>query len=143
MRTKFPLIVLLVVVMSGCSVSTNSNTSVLQPMQDAQPQASDTSMPTAYAESFSLANGYSLVVAEGALEPRSIGSVNVALYRNLEVGDFVTSVSFTRDGIVLNSLLIENGIQKQKLSVTMVTVGSGDYQTRQYVCVNGEQLSLC
>lgn len=143
MRTKLPLIVLSVIVMSGCSVSTHSNMSAPQPMQDAQPQVSDISISTAYAKSFSLANGYSLVVAEGALEPRSIGSVNVALYRNLEVGDFVTSVSFARDGSVLNSLLIEDGRQQQKLAVTMVTAGSGDYQTRQYVCVNGEQLSLC
>lgn len=109
MRTKLPLIVLSVIAMSGCSVSTNSNTPAPQLMQDTQPQISDSSMSATYAKSFSLANGYSLVVAEGALEPRSIGSVNVALYRNLEVGDFVTSVSFSRSGSVLNSLLIENG----------------------------------
>lgn len=143
MRTKLPLIVLSIIAMSGCSVSTNSNTPAPQLMQDTQPQISDSSMSTTYAKSFSLANGYSLVVAEGALEPRSIGSVNVALYRNLEVGDFVTSVSFSRSGSVLNSLLIENGPKQQKLAVTMVTAGSGDYHTRQYVCVNGEQLSLC
>ncbi|WP_258406969.1 PliI family lysozyme inhibitor of I-type lysozyme [Shewanella rhizosphaerae] len=96
-----------------------------------------------YAKAFTLANGYSLVVVEGALEPRSIGSVQVSLYRNLDVGDFAASLAFVRDGTILKAELVDNSQKQQKLVVTMVTAGSGNYQSTQAVCVVGESLTLC
>ena len=96
-----------------------------------------------YVTKVELARGYTLVVSEGPLEPRSIGSVTVKLYRDLSVGDFVSAVSYPRDGTILTSLLIEHGTHKQKLSITTITAGSGNYQTSQLICIQGEKLSLC
>ena len=45
-------------------------------------------------QALNLPQGGQLVVEEGALEPRSIGSITVLLYRDLEVGDFVSGLSF-------------------------------------------------
>lgn len=96
-----------------------------------------------YLEKIELASGYSIVIAEGPLEPRSIGSITVRLYRDLMVGDFVTAISFSRDGTVLKSLLIENGSDKQKLSITTVTAGSGNYQANQFICIQDDKMMLC
>ena len=96
-----------------------------------------------YVTKVELARGYTLVVSEGALEPRSIGSVTVKLYRDLTVGDFVAAVSYPRDGTILTSLLLEKGTNEQKLSITTITAGSGNYQTSQLICIQGERLSLC
>ena len=96
-----------------------------------------------YVTKVELARGDTLVVSEGPLEPRSIGSVTVKLYRDLTVGDFVSAVSYARDGTILTSLLVEKGTNEQKLSITTITAGSGNYQTSQLICIQGERLSLC
>ena len=96
-----------------------------------------------YVTKIELTGGYTLVVSEGPLEPRSIGSVTVKLYRDLSVGDFVSAVSYPRDGTILTSLLVENSTSEQKLSITTITAGSGNYQTSQLICIQGERLSLC
>lgn len=72
--------------------STHSSTSQPAASEPESDGASSVSSDS-YAKAFTLANGYSLVVVEGALEPRSIGSVQVSLYRNLDVGDFATSLA--------------------------------------------------
>ncbi|WP_237157978.1 PliI family lysozyme inhibitor of I-type lysozyme [Shewanella psychrophila] len=96
-----------------------------------------------YVTKVELASGYTLVVSEGLLEPRSIGSVTVKLYRDLTLGDFVSAVSFSRDGTIFESVLVENATNKQQLSITTVTAGSGNYQTSQFICIQGEKMSLC
>ncbi|GIU24167.1 PliI family lysozyme inhibitor of I-type lysozyme [Shewanella sp. MBTL60-007] len=125
--------------LSACSV--NINKSKPNPQQTASSQECGAS--GSFIQSIKLASGASLVIEEGRLEPRSIGSVTVKLYRDLNVGDFAGAVSFVRDGTVLKALLIENGSNKQKLSITTVTAGSGNYQASQLVCIEADTIKLC
>jgi|GEM_PF-4318778 len=132
---KYLPLFLLSFALSACSInvnkpSPNSNTA-------------DSTSPGGYLKTFELANGATLVVSEGRLEPRSIGSITVRLYRDLSVGDFAAAVSFPRDGTILKAVLIENGSDKQKLSITTVTAGSGNYQDSQQICIKGELISRC
>lgn len=131
-------IILIPLMLSACSMSTNQANETSLQVLNSQPVKTES-----YVEMLKLASGYSLVVSEGALEPRSIGSVTVKLYRDLVVGDFVSGLSFNRDGTVLKSVLIENDSDKQKLSITTVTAGSGNYQERQLICISGVEMSLC
>ncbi len=112
---------------------------------DSSVHSSSTTQATVapYTKAFLLANGYSLVVTEGAMEPRSIGSVQVSLYRNLDVGDFVAHLAFRRDGFIQQAQLVSDKPQKQKLVVTMMTAGTGHYQNSQSICVEGDSISLC
>lgn len=90
-----------------------------------------------------LVNGQSIVVAEGQLEPRSIGSVSVSLYRDLYVGDFITSKTLIRDGTVNSVELITLNDEQYQLIITTITAGSGQYQNKQIICINQEVLSQC
>ncbi|MCK8045383.1 PliI family lysozyme inhibitor of I-type lysozyme [Shewanella sp. 1CM18E] len=90
-----------------------------------------------------LGNGNSVIVEEGRLEPRSIGSITVKLYRDLNVGDFIDAISFVRDGTILKVELSENGELEQKLAITTVTAGSGNYQNTRLICVNASSVTLC
>ncbi|GIU27212.1 PliI family lysozyme inhibitor of I-type lysozyme [Shewanella schlegeliana] len=138
MRTLF---VTLCVIPLLCACSVNINKS--KPKSQ-QPSSSQECVGSgSFIQSIKLASGASLVVEEGRLEPRSIGSVTVKLYRDLNVGDFAGAVSFPRDGTILKALLIENGSNKQKLSITTVTAGSGNYQASQLVCIEGDNIKLC
>ena len=131
-------ILLVAVFLSACSININKTKD-----SGSQKPSSPNQTSAIYLEKFKLASGYTLVVAEGPLEPRSIGSITVRLYRDLMVGDFVTAISFSRDGTVLKSLLVENGNDKQKLSITTVTAGSGNYQTNQFICIQDDKMMLC
>ncbi|WP_394147908.1 PliI family lysozyme inhibitor of I-type lysozyme [Shewanella atlantica] len=128
-------ILLLCFALSACSININK--------PRAKPVPPECVSSGIYLEKFELANGATLVVSEGKLEPRSLGSVTVKLFRDLAVGDFVAAVSFPRDGTILKAVLIENGSDKQKLSVTTVTAGSGNYQDSQLICVAGDNITLC
>ncbi|MGI2261535.1 PliI family lysozyme inhibitor of I-type lysozyme [Shewanella sp. GXUN23E] len=86
-----------------------------------------------------LPQGGQLVVQEGALEPRSIGSVTVLWYRDLAVGDFVDGVSFARDGFVTSAELVS----QRQLKITTTSAGSGSYQQHYWVCIDGTRLQLC
>ncbi|ABZ76275.1 conserved hypothetical protein [Shewanella halifaxensis HAW-EB4] len=134
-----PLIITLCAVslLSACSVNIN------KPKSSKSAPIAQTNTIGGYIQSINLASGATLVVEEGRLEPRSIGSVTVKLYRDLNVGDFAGAVSFVRDGTILKAMLIENGSNKQKLSITTVTAGSGNYQASQLVCIEGDSISLC
>jgi len=132
---KYLPLLLLSFTVSACSININKP----KPKSDTAVHSSS----GVYLEKFELANGATLVVSEGRLEPRSIGSITVKLYRDLSVGDFSTAVSFPRDGTILKAMLIENGSDKQKLSITTVTAGSGNYQDSQQICVVGGTVTLC
>ncbi|MGS0680175.1 PliI family lysozyme inhibitor of I-type lysozyme [Shewanella sp. 125m-7] len=125
--------------LSACSVNVNKP----KPQPASQSQASTSECAGTFIKAINLASGYTLVVEEGRLEPRSIGSITVKLYRDLYVGDFVGSVSFVRDGTILKAVLIDNGSDKQKLSITTVTAGSGNYQNSRLICIAGDDISLC
>lgn len=139
---KFILATLITLMVSACSASTYTDNNKGKKRQTSS-QHTAVKMTGVYLERLELASGYTLVIAEGALEPRSIGSVTVKMYRDLVVGDFVSGLSFPRDGTVLKSVLIGNSSDKQTLSITTVTAGSGNYQTTQLICIDGDTLSLC
>ncbi|MCL1048840.1 PliI family lysozyme inhibitor of I-type lysozyme [Shewanella abyssi] len=133
------LIVTVIAALTACSV--NINKSKAKP--PTAPVVKQTSSSEGFIQSISLANGSSIIVAEGRLEPRSIGSISVKLYRDLYVGDFIAAVNFARDGTIVKAVLIENGLDKQKLSITTVTAGSGNYLASQLVCVTSNDITLC
>ena len=130
--------IMLTFTVTACSVNINKSKTkpVVKPVQQASQSAG-------FIQSIALANGATLVVEEGRLEPRSIGSISVKLYKDLSVGDFVGAVSFVRDGTVVKAVLIENGDDRQKLSVTTVTAGSGNYQASQLICMTADEIKLC
>jgi len=132
---KYLPLLLLSLAVSACSININKPKS--------KSDTSAHSSPEIYLEKFELANGATLVVSEGRLEPRSIGSITVKLYRDLSVGDFAAGVSFPRDGTILKAMLIENGSDKQKLSITTVTAGSGNDQDSQQICIKDDSIDLC
>ncbi len=132
---KYLPLLLLSLAVSACSININKPKS--------KSDTSAHSSPEIYLEKFELATGATLVVSEGRLEPRSIGSITVKLYRDLSVGDFAAAVSFPRDGTILKVMLIENGADKQKLSITTATAGSGNYQDSQQICIKGSLINLC
>ena len=135
------LLVALCIASTATACSVNINKSKPQPQQSTSSGQQQTS--GIFLKSINLASGATVVVEEGRLEPRSIGSVTVKLYRDLNVGDFAGAVSFARDGTILKAVLIENGCDKQKLSITTVTAGSGNYQASQLVCIKGDSITLC
>ncbi|QLE85836.1 MULTISPECIES: PliI family lysozyme inhibitor of I-type lysozyme [Shewanella] len=129
------LILLSSMSLAACSVNVNRAT---PPVDVPVPEASGV-----YAKAIPLANGQTVVVTEGRLEPRSIGSMTVKLYRDIVVGDFVEAISFSRDGTIIKAVLIENGEDKQKLAITTATAGSGNYQMSQLVCIEANTLKAC
>ncbi|MBR9727420.1 PliI family lysozyme inhibitor of I-type lysozyme [Shewanella intestini] len=135
---KIIITVAVLLAVSGCSINVNKSATD----SDAA-NISQSTTDAGFIQSISLANGATLVVEEGRLEPRSIGSVSVKLYKDLNVGDFSDAVNFVRDGTILKAVLIENGSDTQKLSITTVTAGSGNYQASQLVCVKDNKLNLC
>ncbi|MFT5790269.1 MAG: hypothetical protein ACI8SJ_002398 [Shewanella sp.] len=125
--------------LTACSVNINKSKNK-QPTKETVEQ---TRSAAGFLQSITLANGSTLVVEEGRLEPRSIGSISVKLYKDLYVGDFTAAVNFVRDGTIVKAVLIENGADKQKLSITTVTAGSGNYQASQLVCITSNDIKLC
>jgi len=75
-----------------------------------------------------LANGMVCVVAEGDLEPRSIGTYSVRVYRDLRVGDYVAGAIQRRDGFVRRAYLDSpDGSGRDVIAVEVETAGSGRY----------------
>lgn len=124
--------------LSACSVNIDQAS-----VPSSTKRVSENSTGQIYLATIELARGYTLVVSEGLLEPRSIGSITVKLYRDLSVGDFASAVSLPRDGTIIASELLENDIDESKLSITTITSGSGNYHTSQLICIQGEILNIC
>ena len=96
-----------------------------------------------YLQVIRLKNGKSVVIEEGRLEPRSIGSISVKLYRDIDVGDFASAVTFVRDGTIINTALNDNFDGGSQISITTVTAGSGQYQAINNVCITGDVVTIC
>ena len=96
-----------------------------------------------YLQVLRLKNGMSVVIEEGRLEPRSIGSISVKLYRDIDVGDFASAVTFVRDGTIINTALNDNFDGGSQISITTVTAGSGQYQAINNVCITGDVVTIC
>lgn len=123
---------------AACSATANDVAA-----QSSQQHTEQTCQSEGFIKSLKLANGASVVVEEGRLEPRSIGSVTVKLYSDLYSGEFIGAVSFPRDGGITQAILVENGDDKQQLSVTMASAGSGNYQSNQQICLTKNSIKLC
>lgn len=85
-----------------------------------------------HVESLRLPSGQSVVVAEGDLEPRSLGSYSLRLYsgRNPEfpLDDFVAGVIRPRYGTIARVLLEDlNGDRHPEIIVVGQSAGSGGY----------------
>ncbi|QDF67321.1 hypothetical protein FJQ87_12000 [Shewanella sp. SNU WT4] len=93
-----------------------------------------------FSQSMPLNNGMSVVVSEGQYEPRSIGTMTVILYQDLNVGDLASGLVISRDGFITKTAL--NAAQSQ-LTITTSTAGSGNYSQAYQVCIDGKQLKLC
>ncbi|MCD0504420.1 PliI family lysozyme inhibitor of I-type lysozyme [Bordetella petrii] len=71
-----------------------------------------------------------LVVAQEPGEPASIGTYSVRLYRDLAAGDYVDGLIRPRNGELRQAQLKDmDGDGQAELVVTLVTAGSGNYQT--------------
>ena len=83
-----------------------------------------------YVKSHKLPTGQVVVVAEGDLEPRSIGSYTVRVYSNSQpeypTDDFLAGLVKERDGTVEDVLFADvNGDGIKDIVVTMRCVGTG------------------
>ena len=96
-----------------------------------------------YLQVLPLKNGMSVVIEEGRLEPRSIGSISVKLYRDLDVGDFVSAMTFMRDGTIPNTVLANTLDGGSQITITTVTSGSGQYQAIHQICITAELVRFC
>lgn len=80
---------------------------------------------------FPLHGGFVCVVAEGDLEPRSIGTFSVRVYRDLEVGDYVAGTIGRRDGFVRAAYVVAgDDAGAQQIAVEVETAGSGRHASR-------------
>ncbi|MCW3171995.1 PliI family lysozyme inhibitor of I-type lysozyme [Shewanella subflava] len=96
-----------------------------------------------YLQVLALKNGMSVVIEEGRLEPRSIGSISVKLYRDLDVGDFASAITFMRDGTIINTVLADTLDGGSQITITTVTAGSGQYQVIHQICIMAELVEFC
>lgn len=99
--------------------------------------------PAAFAQSYQLDNGYSVTVEEGRLEPRSIGTMTVKLYRDLTVGDFVSAFTLAREGTVTEVAVEPSDFYDNKVVITTETAGSGNYVEKQSVCIQRNTIKIC
>lgn len=85
-----------------------------------------------YIQQLSLANGMTVVVAEGDFEARSIGSFSLRLYERASKGDettfFVNGLILPRDGTIEEVVLADiDGDGIAEIIVVIRSVGSGAY----------------
>lgn len=85
-----------------------------------------------YVESQRLPTGQVVVVAEGDLEPRSIGSYSLRLYSGrapeFPTDDFVAGVIRPRDGTIVRVALEDvDGDARPEIVIVMQSAGSGGY----------------
>jgi len=94
-----------------------------------------------------LPGGATIVVAEGDLEPRSIGSYSVRLYSGVNVqfpaDDFLAGVIQARDGSVEKVVLADvDGNGREEVVVVVRCVGTGGYLSAYAFAVDQKRLVL-
>jgi Periplasmic lysozyme inhibitor of I-type lysozyme len=95
-----------------------------------------------------LPTGKTIVVAEGDLEARSMGSFSVRLYEAAAAEDettfFISGLVHARDGVVEKVMLADvDGDQGQEEIVVIArSAGTGNYLSAQAFAVAGDKLSL-
>lgn len=100
-----------------------------------------------FLQPLTLADGTVVVVEEGALEPRSIGSFSIRLYSGVNptypFDDFISGIVIPRDGTVERLVLADiDGDDTDELIVIMRSVGSGSYQSAKAFAFSGNRLNL-
>ena len=98
-----------------------------------------------FVSKLTLPTGQTLVVAEGDLEARSIGSFSVRLYKADETPDetaFFTSGLFReRDGFVEDAILADiNGDGQWELIVIVRSAGSGGYRSAHAFAIKKDKV---
>lgn len=97
-----------------------------------------------FRETLTLETGQVLVIEESSLEPRSIGSFTVRLYSganaNAPYDDFRRGLLLKRDGVLESARVIppENG--KQRVLLTVRSVGTGDYPSYHLLTIAGDRI---
>lgn len=92
---------------------------------------------------FALNGGFVCVVAEGDLEPRSIGTFSVRVYRDLEVGDYVAGTIGRRDGFVRRAYAVAGDeAGPQQIAVEVETAGSGRHASTHVFVFDASTRSL-
>ena len=91
-----------------------------------------------------LPSGQTVVVAEGELEARSIGSFSVRLYRAAtganETTFFTSGLVRSRDGVIEKVVLADiNGDEQPEVVVIVRSVGTGGYLSAQVFTVDEDQ----
>lgn len=115
------LLLAAVAVLAGCKFSADINC------------GESTELTTVWGES-SLAQPLYAVVAEGAAEPKSMGSYSVRIYQHGDGGGardvFLSGEIFARDGFLHSvSLADVDGDQLEELVVVFESAGTGSYVT--------------
>lgn len=105
------------------------------PAQGAEPTIMTLSLPT----------GQTVVVAEGAREARSLGSVSVRVYAAAPPGEattfFLSGLIRPRDGVLEAPRLADlDGDQRLEIIVVARSVGTGGYLSAQAFALVGERL---
>lgn len=91
--------------------------------------------------------GYTVVVAEGEFEPRSIGSFSVKVYVNggsgIPTDNFVCGLIRSRDGVVEDVLFADvNGNGRKETVVTTRCVGTGSFLSAHAFTFNNGNLHV-
>jgi hypothetical protein len=94
-----------------------------------------------------LPTGETIVVAEGDLEARSMGSFSVRLYEAAAIADettfFISGLVRARDGVIEKVMLADvDGDQRQEIVVIARSAGTGNYLSAQAFAVAGDKLSF-
>ena len=100
-----------------------------------------------FIEKFSLQTGQTVVVAEGELEARSIGSFTITLYRAAQP---VNETTFYQAGMVLDrdgaieQVALEDLDQdgNEEVIVIIRSAGSGGYLSAKAIKIAGDELSV-
>jgi hypothetical protein len=92
-----------------------------------------------------LPTGRTLVVEEGSLESRSIGSFSVRLYEAAAAADettfFMAGLIRARDGVIEKALLADiNGDKQPEVVVMVRSVGTGSYQSAHAFAIEKDKL---
>lgn len=99
-----------------------------------------------FVQKLKLSPTQTVVIAEGDLEARSIGSYSVRLYaseNNEETTFFQVGIIYERDGVIEKIALADiDGDGRAEIVVIVRSVGSGNYLSAQAFRFNQQQISL-
>ena len=97
-----------------------------------------------YLKQYKMSSGLTVVVAEGDLEPRSIGSYSVRIYGvnpEFPTDDFLCGIIWQRDGSVERVIIKDiNGDKEEEIIVVVRSAGTGGYLSADAFDFHNNQL---